>query len=155
MKEWIMRVRNLLPVLLMAGMASQALADGARSANDVGRIKIAMGIAAVERGTARLPATVGMGIHKGDTLVTGKTGRIGVTFSDNSRFSAGPNNRIQVEDFQFNSTTHEGKFLTRVNKGTVAIVSGQIAKADKNAMRVRTPTALLGVRGTRFVVEVN
>mgnify|MGYP002652683215 CR=1 FL=1 len=109
----------------------------------------------IERGTTRIAATPGVGLKTGDVLVTGKTGRVGVTFNDNSRFSAGPNSRIAVEDFAFDSTTHQGKFLTRVNKGTVAIVSGQIAKADKNAMRVRTPTALLGVRGTRFVVEVN
>jgi len=37
----------------------------------------------------------------------------------------------------------------------VAIVSGHIAKSAKDAMKVQTPSALLGVRGTRFVVEVN
>jgi hypothetical protein len=155
MKEWIMRKRNLLPAIVIAGLASQALAQGMRSPNDVGRIKIAAGIASIERNKKLIPATVGMGVWKSDSLVTGKNGRIGVTFNDNTRFAAGPNSRVEVTEFQFNNTTHKGQFLTRIDKGSVAIVSGQIAKSDRNAMRVRTPTALLGVRGTRFVVEVN
>lgn len=150
-----MRKPHLAAALLIAGLASQTFAQGVRSAADVGRVKIATGIAQIERNKKLIPATVGMGVWKGDSLVTGKTGRIGVTFNDNSRFAAGPNSRVEVSEFQFNDTTHKGQFITRVDKGSVAIVSGKIAKSDRNAMRVRTPTALLGVRGTRFVVEVN
>jgi hypothetical protein len=149
-----MRNRVCLSLAMVAGLSTLASAQ-LRQPGDIGRVKVSMGDARIERGTTKIPATAGLGLKTGDVLVTGKTGRVGVTFNDNSRFSAGPNSRIAVEDFEFDSTTHQGKFLTRVNKGTVAIVSGQIAKADKNAMRVKTPTALLGVRGTRFVVEVN
>lgn len=143
-----MRLRIILPALLLAGMATQAMAD-------IGRIKLVSGAATVVRGTQTLAATSGLILQKGDTLVTGKDGRVGVTFNDNTRFAAGPNSRLSVADYAFDDTTHKGQFLTRVDKGSVAIVSGQIAKSNKDAMRVRTPTALLGVRGTRFVVEVN
>ena len=143
-----MRLRIILPALFLAGMATQAMAD-------IGRIKLVSGAATVLRGTQTLAATSGLILQKGDTLVTGKDGRVGVTFNDNTRFAAGPNSRLSVADYAFDDTTHKGKFLTRVDKGSVAIVSGQIAKSNKDAMRVRTPTALLGVRGTRFVVEVN
>ena len=143
-----MRLRIILPALLLAGMATQAMAD-------IGRIKLVSGAATVVRGTQTLAATSGLILQKGDTLVTGKDGRVGVTFNDNTRFAAGPNSRLSVADYAFDDTTHKGQFLTRVEKGSVAIVSGQIAKSNKDAMRVRTPTALLGVRGTRFVVEVN
>lgn len=149
-----MRNRVCLSLAMIAGLSTSASAQ-LRQPGDIGRVKVSMGDARIERGATKIPATAGLGLKTGDVLVTGKTGRVGVTFNDNSRFSAGPNSRIAVEDFEFDSTTHQGRFLTRVNKGTVAIVSGQIAKADKNAMRVKTPTALLGVRGTRFVVEVN
>ena len=143
-----MRLRIILPALLLAGMATQAMAD-------IGRIKLVSGAATVVRGTQTLAATSGLILQKGDTLVTGTDGRVGVTFNDNTRFAAGPNSRLSVADYAFDDTTHKGQFLTRVDKGSVAIVSGQIAKSNKDAMRVRTPTALLGVRGTRFVVEVN
>ena len=44
--------------------------------------------------------------------------------------------------------------MSRVERGTLGIVSGQIAKQTPDAMRVRTPTSILGVRGTKFLVEV-
>jgi hypothetical protein len=109
----------------------------------------------VERAGVKMPVTPGFVLEKGDTLLTGKGGRIGVTFNDNTRFAAGPNSRVSIPEFEFDDTTHVGQFLTQVDKGAVAIISGQIAHSAKDAMKVRTPSALLGVRGTRFVVEVN
>ena len=147
-----MQKQSIATALLLAAIASSALAA---SAADIGRIKITSGIAAIERSGTPIAAVAGLTLQKGDILTTGKNGRIGVTFNDNSRFAAGPNSRVAITDFSFDDTTHEGKFMTSVDRGTLAIISGQIAKSNKDAMRVRTPTALLGVRGTRFVVEVN
>jgi hypothetical protein len=145
--------RSIAPICLLAGLASTSAVSAVSS--DIGRVKIATGLAVIERGGKPIAATPGLTLQKGDVLSTGKNGRIGVTFYDNSRFATGPNSRVSITDFLFNETTHQGKFVTQVDRGTLAIVSGQIAKANKDAMRVRTPTALLGVRGTRFVVEVN
>lgn len=147
-----MRFRTFAPLILFSSLCVQpALAADA----GIGRVKLAAGIALIERAGQKLPATLGQQLYKGDTLVTGKDGRIGVTFNDNTRFAAGPNSRISVQDFAFDDTTHQGKFVTKVDRGSLAVVSGQIAKSEKDAMKVRTPTALLGVRGTRFVVQVN
>lgn len=143
-----MRLPVLFTAAALAGMATPVLAD-------IGRVKLVSGIATIERGSQKIPATSGLVLQKGDTIVTGKNGRIGVTFYDNTRFAAGPNSRINVADYVFDDTTHKGQFLTRVDRGSLAIVSGQIAKSNRDAMRVKTPTALLGVRGTRFVVEVD
>lgn len=122
---------------------------------DIGRVKRAHGDASIVRGSQNLAAEPGLVLEAEDTLVTGHDGRISVTFIDNSRFSAGPNSRVALETFDFNPTTHEGRFVSRVEKGSVAIVSGQIAKQTPDAMRIRTPTSILGVRGTRFIVEVS
>ena len=121
---------------------------------DIGRIKLASGSASILRNGAVQPARPGLVLLKGDTLVTGPNGRIGVTFSDNTRFAAGPNSRVALSEYRFNPTTRDGDFVTRVDRGSLAIVSGQIAKNKRDAMRVKTPTSLLGVRGTRFVVDV-
>ncbi len=147
-----MRLRTIFPAIVCAGLAFQPVmaADAG-----IGRVKLASGIAIIERGGQKIPATLGQLLFKGDTLVTGKTGKIGVTFNDNTRFATGPNSRVSVQDFAFDDTTHQGKFVTNVDRGSLAVVSGQIAKSEKDAMKVRTPTALLGVRGTRFVVQVN
>lgn len=143
-----MRLPVLITAAALAGMATPLLAD-------IGRVKLVSGVATIERGGQKIAAASGLILQKGDTIVTGRNGRIGVTFNDNTRFAAGPNSRINLADYMFNDTTHQGQFLTRVDRGTLAIVSGQIAKSSRDAMRVKTPTALLGVRGTRFVVEVD
>jgi len=100
------------------------------------------------------PAAPGFQLLVSDVLTTGPDGRIGLTFIDNSRFAIGPNSRVALSQFEFDDTTHKGQSITTVDRGSLAVVSGQIAKENKDAMRVRTPTSLLSARGTRFVVEV-
>ncbi len=121
---------------------------------EIGRIKRTNGEAFVQRGDEKIAAATGMTLERSDVLVTGGDGRITVTFIDNSRFSTGPDSRINLQEFEFNETTHEGRFEVTVEKGTVAIVSGQIAAHRQDAMQVRTPTSILGVRGTRFIVQL-
>ena len=62
--------------------------------------------------------------------------------------------RVEFKQFRFNPTTQEGESLTQLHRGTLAIVSGQIAKRSPDAMKVQTPTTILGVRGTKFAVKV-
>ena len=122
---------------------------------EIGRVKRVYGQVMVVRGAATLPATSGLPLLEKDVLATGPDGRVSVAFIDNTRFSVGPKSRIALAQFKFNETTHQGgRFDTVVQRGSLAVVSGQIAHESKDAMKVRTPTALLGVRGTRFVVDV-
>ena len=78
-----------------------------------------------------------------------------MTFIDNTRFSAGPNTRIELKQFRFNPTTQEGEFITEMNRGTLAIISGQIAKRSPEAMKIKTPTTTIGLRGAKVAVKVN
>lgn len=121
---------------------------------EIARVKTSVGSAMIERGANRLPATPGLQLNPGDKLVTGKDGRISVSFIDNTRFSVGPNSRIAVNEFNYDRTRQKGSFVTQVDRGSLAVVSGKIAKSDRDAMKVRTPNTLLGVRGTKFIVEV-
>jgi hypothetical protein len=140
---------------LVAGLLMLACLSTASVASaEIGRIKSVTGAANILRGKAATPATPGYQLLVSDVIATGKDGRIGITFVDNSRFAVGPNSRVALSQFEFDDTTHAGRSLTTVDRGSLAIVSGQIAKENKDAMRVRTPTSLLAARGTRFVVEV-
>ncbi len=123
-------------------------------AAEIARIKQSAGEALVQRGTARQPARVGDRLMTGDRLLTGKTGRIALTFIDDTRFAVGPNSNIDLARFDYDRRSKQGQFLTKVNRGSLAVVSGQIAKSRRDAMRVQTPKTWLGVRGTRFVVTV-
>lgn len=123
-------------------------------ASDVGQVKTAKGTVHVEREGKRIPANVGMPIRQADTLVTGADGAVGVTFTDNSLLSTGPNSVLVVDRYTFDSTTHAGRFDASLKKGTLAVVSGKMVKQSPEAMKVRTPAAIMGVRGTEFVVQV-
>ncbi|KQX26355.1 MULTISPECIES: FecR family protein [unclassified Sphingomonas] len=140
--------KAILTIFALAVIAQPAWAE-------IGRIKRSMGATSIERGKAKLTPAPGFQLLPGDTLVTGKDGQMSLTFIDDTRFSVGPNSRISVDQFDYDRTTQAGSFVTKVNRGSLAIVSGQIAKSKPDAMKVRTPTSLLGVRGTRFIVEVS
>jgi hypothetical protein len=124
------------------------------AAAEIGRIKSSTGTAYVMRGATQMPAKVGLPLEPKDQLVTKKDGRMALTFIDNTRFALGPNSNVSVARFLFDRKNQRGEFETLVNRGSLAVVSGQIAKSKKDAMTVRTPTTLLGVRGTRFLVNV-
>jgi len=150
-----MRTKRVAGLLMLACLSMATLSiSGAAQAADIGRIKTVTGNVTVVRGGAGTPAAVGQVLQVSDVIKTGADGRAGVTFADNSRFAVGPNASVALSQFEFDDTTHVGKSLTTVDRGTLAIVSGQIAHENKDAMKVRTPTSLLAARGTRFVVEV-
>ena len=121
---------------------------------EVARVKSSSGSAFVLRGAAQMAARPGLVLLEKDQLLTKKDGRMALTFIDNTRFALGPNSNVSVAKFLFDRKTQRGEFEAKVNRGSLAVVSGQIAKNQKDAMKVRTPTTLLGVRGTRFVVNV-
>jgi hypothetical protein len=124
-------------------------------ASDVGQIKVLAGTVHLERDGKRLPLQVGAAIQQSDTLVTGADGTVGITFSDNSLLSAGPNSVLAIDRYTFDSTTHAGQFDASLKKGSLAVISGKMVKQSPEAMRVRTPTSIMGVRGTEFVVKVD
>lgn len=139
---------------LRLGLGLIALLATALAASEIARIKQSSGTASVVRGTQQLKAAPGLQLNAGDKLVTGKDGRMSLTFVDNTRFAVGPNSQVSVSEFQYDRTRQKGSFVTQVDRGSLAVVSGKIAKSDRDAMKVRTPNTLLGVRGTKFIVEV-
>jgi hypothetical protein len=140
--------RGLLVVLGAIWVAAPAHAD-------IGQIKVATGQVSVERKGQSLPGKVGMLLETDDVLRTGADGSVGITMRDNSLLSAGPNSIVSLERFEFDPTTDQGRFDAQLRRGTLAVVSGRIAKKTPQAMTVRTPSAVLGVRGTEFVVSVD
>jgi hypothetical protein len=129
-----------------------ALCAAATAADEIGQIKVAKGLVTVDRAGQSLPAQVGMRLEAADVLKTGTDGSVGITMRDNSLLSAGPNSILSLARFEFDPTTQQGRFDAELQRGTLAVISGRIAKQSPQSMNVRTPSALLGVRGTDFVV---
>jgi hypothetical protein len=122
---------------------------------DIGQIKVSKGDVLVERGGQTLPATVGARLETSDVIKTGSDGSVGITMSDNSLLSAGPNSILSLDRFTFDSTTNQGQFDASLKRGSLSVVSGRIAKQSPDAMTLRTPSVTLGARGTEFVVTVD
>ena len=140
---------SLLLLSLTALISSPAFGE-------IGRIKSSTGAASVQRGTETLPAATGQELLPGDWLETGKDGRISLTFVDNTRFAVGPDSRIALSKFEYDPTTQKGSFVAKVERGSIAVVTGRITKTrcDVCGMEVETPDSVLDARGTRFIVSV-
>lgn len=139
-----------------AALAVGALLVAAQvHAADIGRIKVARGPVTVERAGVAMPGTVGMRVQTADTIRTGDEASVGITMDDDSLLSAGPNTVLVLDRYEFDPTTNRGRFDAALNKGTLAVISGRIAKQSPDAMTVRTPSVILGVRGTSFAVSAN
>jgi hypothetical protein len=140
------------------GLALALLAATAAVAADpeaVGQVKKAAGTAYLIREGTRLPARVGDPVRPGDAIETGPDGSIGVTLADNTMISAGPDTRMTLEEYRFDSASLQGNLLADLQQGTLAVVSGDLQKVGPDAVHVRTPRAILGVRGTEFLVRAD
>lgn len=143
-----------VPPLGRAADISSAAAVSAGAAKPIGQIKKVSGSVTIMRGSEQLRAKPGAPIFQGDVIRTGPAGGIGVALADNSLFSAGPSTEIAVPEFRFEAGSGRGAMLATLGKGTLTAVSGRITHTTPGAMSIRTPTAMLGVRGTTFAVEV-
>ena len=137
---------------LVIAAASPAQAQQASAA---GRIKVVSGAAFIVREGKLVPAQVGQDVYTADALRTGADGRIGVTLKDDTRISLGPTSEVRLE--RFNYATADGGLglvLTFV-RGVAAYVSGRIAKLSPDSIRLETPAAIVGVRGTSLAIRVD
>src|ERR1044071_833589 len=119
-----------------------------------GRIKLASGQVFVVRGGTSTPAEVGQAVLQSDTLRTGTDGRLGVTLRDDTRVSLGPGSEVRLDSFLY--TPSEGRLGLVLNfvRGIAVYVSGKIAKLAPDSIRLETPGAIVGVRGTTVAVQV-
>jgi hypothetical protein len=143
-------VQKFIFLLLLIGLCLY----GQAMAQEIGQIKKLKGIVYVERAGKSMTTAAGMKLLASDTVKTGPDGSVGITLTDNTLLSAGPGSTLTLSQYAFNSTTHEGQFDTTVRRGTLSMVSGKLAKQSPKAVRVITPSAIIGVRGTEFFVKV-
>jgi hypothetical protein len=132
-----------------------ALATPAAAQDVVGRVKTVEGTATITTSGAKSAAAVGAALHAGDLIETGPGGAIGMSFKDESIISLGANSRLTVDRFVYEPAQEKYGFAARMARGTGYFVSGGIAKLSPESVSVSTPVGTIGVRGTRFVVNVD
>jgi len=137
--------------LVMMGVAVPVSAD---SPSPVGRIKVLSGPTYVVRKGVQIPAELGQDVFEADCLRTGPDGRIGVTLKDDTRFSLGPDSEARLDRFVYRPADGALGLALVFVRGVAAYVSGGIAKLAPDKIRLETPAAIVGVRGTTLAIRV-
>ena len=147
----MIRAASVVGTLLLTVAATPVYAE----APAAGRIKVATGSVLLVRGNAPLRAEAGQNVLEGDVLRTGPDGRVGLTLKDDTRVSLGPSSEVKLDRFSYAPAEHQLALVLKVARGIVAYVSGHIAKLAADAIRIETPSAVLGVRGTTLAIRVD
>ena len=110
----------------------------------------------IVRKAATLSAGKGSGVEADDNVRT-TAGKVGITFTDNTRVQINENSKLVIDSFVFdpNAKKSAGKLAMNVALGTVRYTSGKVAHNNPDSVKLRTPTATIAVRGTDFTMTVD
>ena len=123
----------------------------APDAGEIGKIK---GSGVLERNGAVITGGSGVGVKSMDTAVTAN-GTMQIDFVDETRVDITEHSRLLIDEFVYDPSNDRGSLGLKASLGTVRYASGQIAKRYKQNVKIRTPSATIGVRGTDFVLVVD
>ena len=141
--KWILYslINILLPTMVWASV----------DAGNIGSIK---GSGVLERGNSVIEGSTGVGVMSMDTAVTAK-GRMQIDFIDETRVDITEHSRLLIDEFVYDPNAGKASLGLKATMGTVRYASGQIAKNFKQNVRIKTPSATIGVRGTDFIMVVD
>jgi hypothetical protein len=132
--------------------AAAAAPTQAASAEPIGNVATLTGSATVTRNNASTPLKLQDDIYLNDVLQTSANSTLGVTFNDATTFNLTANALITVDNYVYEDGGQQNAAVFDIAKGTVAFVAASVAKTGD--MKISTPTATLGIRGTTGLVEV-
>lgn len=129
-----------------------AQASGGEPAGSIDSLK---GSVAAVRDGVEVQLGAGDPIFEGDVLVTGAGSAVGIVFADDSTMSMGGDARIAIDEMVYNADAGSGSQLFDIVQGAFVFASGQIGKNNPEDVQVRTPVATIGIRGTKYAVNVD
>lgn len=135
-------------------LVSLVMAQAAFAGDTIGYVKTMSGKASVVRSGAEQPLTVGAPLYQDDLLKTGKESSLGITMKDGTMLSAGAETELLLDKYAYAPKSGQLGFVARVSQGTLDFVSGMLGKLAPESVAIETPTGVIGMRGTHFVVKV-
>jgi len=145
----------LLCLLMGQGPAPAQTQEPAPAAESpIGYVKTVSGPATVNSQGQLLAARPGLPLYLGSQLKTGPGASLGITLQDDTLMSFGPNAELTLDAYQYAPEQGQFQLVARLLRGTLNYVSGLIAKLQPEAVTIKTPSGIIGVRGTQFVVKV-
>lgn len=130
-----------------------AQAGTAPAAATIGRVETVGGTASVIRNGSAVALNVGDLVYRGDVVQTGGGSSLGITFIDGTAFSLLSGARMVLNDMVYSPGGTGNSALISLVQGSISFVAGQVAKTGD--MRVDTPVATMGIRGTAVNVDIS
>jgi hypothetical protein len=95
-------------------------------------------------------------VEQGDTLITEKRTYARIKFNDNSEVTLRPESQFKIEAFSYDQAKpKEDKAFFELVKGGLRALTGHVGKrGDPDSYRIKTPPAVIGIRGTIFEVKI-
>ena len=137
---------------------------GVLETSPIGKVVTATGSVTIEHANAvvvqaKIPAggvgqtKIGDPVYKGDVVQTGADGKVGITFTDGTAFNLSSNARMVLNEFVYDPNGKSNSTLFSLSKGTFTFIAGKVAKTGD--MKIDTPVATMGIRGTTPHVEIS
>lgn len=139
----------------LAGHIQLAQADGSASVAPalIGHVTKLTGSATAIRNGVSIILNQGDTVHKGDVVQSGSDSTLGITFIDGTVFGLASNAKMVLNEMIYDPNGSDNKSLLSLVQGTISFVAGATAK--KGDMKVDTPVATMGIRGTAVLVEID
>jgi hypothetical protein len=161
--SFVLALASFLPGPAQAQKAAAAPAVLDIVSKPIGKVVAATGSVAIEHASAVVvqanvsgqagQTKVGDLVYLGDVVQTGADGRLGINFTDGSSFNLSSNARMALNEFVYDPNGKSNSTIFNLTKGTFTFVAGNIAKTGD--MKVDTPVATMGIRGTTPRVEIS
>jgi len=120
----------------------------------IGNVDQVEGNGVIDRDKTDITIEEELSIEQYDTVKTGN-GKVGILFIDDTRVDVTQHSKLIIDEFVFDPNTNTGKLSLKAALGTVRYASGQIAKNSRQDVKITTPTATIGVRGTDFSMTID
>jgi hypothetical protein len=148
MQRFVRAVTAVAMILVWQSAAAQPATEV-----PAGRVKVVSGTASIVRGGQPQAVQVGARLFESDVLRTGSDGQISVMLNDETRVSLGPNTEVALASFAFEPAESRLALALRIIQGAISLVSGRIARLKPDAVRIETPSSVIGVRGTHVLIR--
>ena len=140
----IWRLSALVLTCVLSGQAQESVAF----------IKNVKGDVTVKRDNSAHHAQKGEKLFSHDVILTGEKGGTGLSFNDGTRISIGSKSILEIDDYLFAPSQKAFRFDLSLHKGSAVFESGKIGKLAPEKVSFKVPQGVVGIRGTKFVVEV-
>lgn len=108
-----------------------------------------------QQGDSCVPLSTGDQIYVGDTVKTKSQGYTGISFEDGTTVALGDKTEFNVKDYKYAPLNKTYAFNVTLRKGKALYTSGRVGKLSPESVSIHTPTAVIAVRGTRFLVTAD